>query len=417
MIDKNDKIRQTLKETKTRRANMTCKTFETKVVFSKLNKQQKEQINQYFREAKWLRNFYIVDFDDNKQKVSEVEIKVNDSFETRQLEILGSQVKQSICKEAKSNLKTLSTIKSKGKKIGKLQFKSYCNMIPLKQFGTTYKIIDDKYIKVQNINKKIYVRGLKQIPSNAEIANAKFVRKPDGLYFYITCYVPKEEVKLTNKQVGVDFGVEHNLNFSDETNPKDISVKETKSIKLLSKKLNKAYKRNGEMKTKNHYKRVLKLKAAYQKNTNKKVDKANKITSELLNSYDFIAIQDEMIHNWHAGLFGKQVQNSAMGLIKAKLKNSSKVYVVERSFPSTQLCPICGCSTKHPLSKREYDCLHCGYHHDSRDKKSAQSILDEALKQVSTERRTQSLVENSSSAFKLIFDGKNLSMKQEAQVL
>lgn len=29
MIDKNDQIKQTLKETKTRRANMTCKTFES----------------------------------------------------------------------------------------------------------------------------------------------------------------------------------------------------------------------------------------------------------------------------------------------------------------------------------------------------------------------------------------------------
>ena len=90
-------------------------------------------------------------------------------------------------------------------------------------------------------------------------------------------------------------------------------------------------------------------------------------------------MQDEMIANWHSGLFGKQVQHSSMGFIKAKLKNSLKVHVVETSFPSTQICPICGSLTKHPLNKRDYDCKACGYHHDSRDIKSAQSILDYVL--------------------------------------
>ena len=107
---------------------------------------------------------------------------------------------------------------------------------------------------------------------------------------------------------------------------------------------------------------------------------ANKIVHDLLNDYDFIAIQDEMIHNWHAGLFGKQIQNSCMGTIKMKLKNSSKVFIIPKSFPSTQVCTVCGSLNKHPLDKRSYDCPHCGYHHDSRDKKSAQSILDEALR-------------------------------------
>ena len=44
---------------------------------------------------------------------------------------------------------------------------------------------------------------------------------------------------------------------------------------------------------------------------------------KILSSNDFIAIQDELIYSWHAGLFGKQMQYSAMGYIKAKLKNNS----------------------------------------------------------------------------------------------
>ena len=104
-----------------------------------------------------------------------------------------------------------------------------------------------------------------------------------------------------------------------------------------------------------------------------------------------------------------------MGTIKMKLKNSSKVFIISKSFPSTQICPACGSLNKHPLDKRDYDCSYCGYHHNSRDKKSAQSILDEALRQVSMDHRTKSPVEDETSAIKgLIIDGKLPPMTQEA---
>ena len=131
-------------------------------------------------------------------------------------------------------------------------------------------------------------------------------------------------------------------------------------------------------------------------------------------------MQDEMLHNWHAGLFGKQVQHSAMGYIKAKLKTNLKTYVVSRSYPSTQICPMCGNRTKHPLKKRDYDCSHCGWHHDSRDVKSAQSILSRALCEVnvSLEQRAKSLVEADTAT--QVSEGTLCTyspMKQEAQVL
>ena len=143
----------------------------------------------------------------------------------------------------------------------------------------------------------------------------------------------------------------------------------------------------------------------------------------MLKNYDFIAIQDEMIAGWHHGIFGKQVQHSAMGFIKAKLKTSSKVHVVPRSFPSTQKCPVCGKNTKHKLSERSYHCAHCGYEHPSRDVKAAAMILSEALYNVSPEQRAKSPVEARPSNLCHDNDVVTLAfvkvppMKQEAQVL
>ena len=412
-MNKNEQIKQTLIETRLRHEKMLCKVYEVKVVSNKMNRKQKECLNGLFREAKWIRNAYI---SGNAISDNCVNVFVKDHYEERKLEYIGSQIVESVIKEVETNIKSLHTKKKKGQKVGRLKFKSYCNEVDLKQYGNTYSIdFDHNRIKVQKIKKPFYVRGLKQIPDNAEFANAKLLRKPDGIYFHIVCFIPKEKPVHTGNECGIDFGIEHNLTLSDGTTH-DISVPESKGVKLASKRMNKALVKNGRTKGKNHRKRQKKLKIAYQKDKNKRIDQANKVIHNILKENDFIAIQDEMIHNWHSGLFGKQVQKSAMGYIKAKLKKNSKVHVVERSFPSTQICPECGCLTKHDLSKREYNCIHCGYHHDSRDQKSAQSILDEAHRIVSLERRAQSPVEIDSSTLMLL-NGQctDPSLKQEAR--
>ena len=417
--EKNASISNTIKNTRERHANMICKTYEVKVVMSKLSCVQKEELNATFREAKWLRNDIISDLEHANRNAKTANVKTPDGFEERELTHLGSQMKQDIYDKVKFEIKGLTTKKRQNKKVGHLKFKSVCNSLPLRQFGTTYKIdFNSNRIKVQKIKKAFYVRGLRQIPNDAEFANATLVRKASGLYFYITCYIPVIAFVKTGKSVGIDFGIENNLNFSDDREAANVYINETNYIKRLSRKINRCWIRNGKKHSANNEKRIMKLRRAYEKLANQKADLAHKIVHEILSSYDFIAIQDEMLVHWHKGLFGKQVQHSCMGLIKAELIHSSKTHVVNRSFPSTQICPICGSLTKHPLNKRDYDCTFCGYHHNSRDKKSAQSILERALYEVSLEQRAKSLVETESSTPVSLTDiCKIPSMTQEAQPL
>ena len=56
---KNQRIKESLRDTKERHSSMNCRVFEVKVVSSKLNRTQKDSVNALFREAKWLRNAYI----------------------------------------------------------------------------------------------------------------------------------------------------------------------------------------------------------------------------------------------------------------------------------------------------------------------------------------------------------------------
>ena len=427
---KNAQIRKTMSETRERRAGMLCRVFGVKVVRGKLSREKRDHLEALFREAKWLRNSELAKDDASLfgRNAKTATVKVGDSFEERPLTHLGSQMRQDVVDQLKSDIRGLSELKKKGYKVGKLKFKSFCNSVPLRQYGTTYRIdFESNTISTQGFKKPFKVRGLSQLPADCEIANARLVRKPSGYYFHITTYVKPEAKESTGTVRGVDFGIGHNLTLDDDTKY-DIHVPETHAVKVASKRLNKSYHRNGRKKSKNHRRRQAKLRRTYEHQNNMKRDAANKVVHDLLDNYDYIAIQDEMIAGWHHGVFGKQVQHSAMGYIKAKLKNSSKVHVVPRSFPSTQKCPVCGRNTKHPLSVRHYKCASCGYYYPSRDAKAAAMILDEALtndsyETVSPERRTNSPVDLKLSGHSLsgpfaaraVF--KVEAAKQEAQVL
>ena len=87
----------------------------------------------------------------------------------------------------------------------------------------------------------------------------------------------------------------------------------------------------------------------------RKNDYANKVVHDLLNNYETIVLQDENVKGWHSGLFGRQVQASCLGRLKARLvslKDSPRVVIVPRFCATTQLClgENCGRLNKMPLS-------------------------------------------------------------------
>ena len=149
--ERNRKIRENGKATRERRSQMDCRVISVKVQENRLSKAKLEKLYRCFLEGKWLYNAIvateILSLDDTKT----VQVKVKDTFETREIKNLSSQMKQSVVDSAKTNISNLSKAKSKGLKVGKLKFKKECNEINLKQFGHTYKIKGKNKIRVENI--------------------------------------------------------------------------------------------------------------------------------------------------------------------------------------------------------------------------------------------------------------------------
>jgi len=239
----------------------------------------------------------------------------------------------------------------------------------------------------------VLVRTGDQLQIADELANANLVKKPDGYYLKVTAYINKEnfkQIETNGKEIGLDFGIKTNITTS-EGEKLDITIKESDRLKKLQREMFRKIKGSN-----NRYKTINLIQREYQKLSNRKQDKANKIVSKL-KKYETIVIQDEQIANWHKGLFGKQVQHSCMGLIKEKLKQLPQTIVLDKWIPTTKLCPKCNAKHNMSLDKRTYVC-ECGYSED-RDIHSAKNMLNiknlvfSKLNFVPTEHREITLME------------------------
>jgi len=374
MVSKAEKIKQAIKETKERRKNLNPVVYQLKI--QNLSKNKEENLNRVFLEAKWLYNWIIADVNrvnTSTKEIKEVDVKVGDKFEKREIKHLGSQLKQSIQDRVKNNLKALKSLKENGHKVGRLKFKKSISSINLKQYKVSFDIdFERNKVRIQGLG-WFRVLGLHQIPQDCEIANAQLVKKPSGYYVYITCYVKKEylERDKIGDAVGIDFGVSNKLTLSNGLTV-DFEIEESKRLKRLQKEL--ARKKKG---SKNYVKTKEKIQKEHEKLTNKRKDAHDKLLA-LLRHYGIVAFQDDNIKGWHEGWFGSQVQHSGIGKLKARLKDSLAAIPVDRFEATTQECHACGYKQKLDLSDRIYRCPICG-NTINRDLNSAINILKKGL--------------------------------------
>ena len=427
--EKNAQIKATLLATKERRKTQKCFVFSTKINYRKLNKLQKEQLKMLFVEAKWVYNDIINHLENNKlsswdDKNTSVLVKQKDgSFVEKPLLYFKSSMMQGMKSLIGDSLNSLSEKKKKGYKVGKLKFKFSCNSIPLKQFGNTHRIKSLSKVGIQGIKGDIRVHGLEQFVDNpnAEIANAKLLKKPDGYYIHWTVYIAKNKLPVIPKNdevIGIDFGCGTSFTFSDG-HKEDFKLKEPECLKKLQKSLARKRKTEKDQKHSNQYKSVQrKLEREYQHLANIKNDKANKLCHNL-QTYKQIVIQDENLRGWSKGGHGKVVQHSILGRVKKKLKTMDNVHILSKFAPTTKLCFHCGeIHNEIKVWDRVFKC-DCDVCCD-RDVHAAQCMVWMYLNnfQIPTEHRNTMQAENKTSGkYSIKKKAKSCSLKFEAHPL
>ena len=348
-------------------------------------------MNRIFLEAKWFYNSiiasqHIFDLPKDHYKIEELHVKVRDRYETRKLECLSSQMKQELLDRTKDSIRGLSELKKNGRKVGGLKFKSSINSIPLKQYGNTYWIIDKHHVHIQGIKQSLKVRGMFQIPQDAELASALLIRRHGDYYLHVTTFMTKmvpantehEKREHSERIIGIDLGIKNQLTLSNGIRI-NYEVPITEQMKRLCRKLSKK-----QYRSYNWWKTKTKLEKAYDKNTSIKKDLRNKLVHKLTEQFSTICYEDDSIKGWQR-IWGRRMLSTSLGGITSALQQKARTpKKVPRFVPTTKECSRCNARNETNLSDRIYECVHCDLVMD-RDLNAAINIEKEGVPTVRRE--------------------------------
>jgi putative transposase len=232
---------------------------------------------------------------------------------------------------------------------------------------------DGKRIKLPKIG---WVRLHETLPIKA-FHNCVISRKADRWFIAFKYEVEKTVVANSRPSIGVDIGIKELAVCSNGkvfANPKAYR-RMSRQMKRLQRRLFKKVKGSN-----NRKKAVNKLAKLHLKVSNIRKDAIHKLTNYLAKNHSEVAIED-----LHVKAFLKNhklagaIADCGMYEFKRQLeykteKFSLKLTLVNRFFPSSQICSNC-CNHRHkmPLKERVFKCPDCRYEAD-RDSNAANNI-------------------------------------------
>lgn len=277
-------------------------------------------------------------------------------------------------------------VKQGADKLGFPKFKSKRN------HRQSYKTnFTNNNIKVNFDNNTIQLPKLKWIKAKlhkkftGKILFATISKTPSGKYF-VSFNVECEHQEFVAKYhaVGIDLGIKDLLITSDGENIDNNKITYEYEQKLAKLQRQFAKKIKG---SNNWNKHRIKIARLHEKITNIRKDNLNKISNQIIRENQIIICEDlnikGMVKNHN---LAKSVHDCGWGELtrqfKYKCEWNDKIYhEVNRYFPSSQLCNVCGyknSDTKN-LGVRFWVCPECNTEHD-RDKNASINILKQGLK-------------------------------------
>ena len=228
----------------------------------------------------------------------------------------------------------------------------------------------------------------REIPKNSTIKQATISRHNNQYFVSIVVDdnmpIPKP-IKAKNA-IGLDMGLTHQVITSDGVkypNPRYCRKSQRKLLKL-QRRLSKKQKGSN-----NREKAKLRVQKLHTKVTNQRNDYLHKISNEITNRYDIICVETlnvkGMVKNHRlANSIADVAWSEFIRQLEYKSLWKGKTLIkIDKWFPSSQICSICGANTgKKHLNVRKFDCPYCETKNIDRDINAAINIRNYGIGQL-----------------------------------
>ena len=215
-----------------------------------------------------------------------------------------------------------------------------------------------------------------------KIKSATLSRTKSDKYFLsilIENYIT-EQPKPINNIIGIDVGIKDFMVCNDGQVFSNLNLK-SKNEKILTKLQRQLSKK--VVGSHNRYKVKIKLAKKHEKLNNIKINYIHNITTQLVRENQTIVIEDLNVKGMMKNhCLAKSIQDLSISEAFRQLKYKCDWYgrdlvVVDRWYPSSKLCNVCGYKYKNlSLKERVWTCPDCGKLHD-RDYNAATNIMKE----------------------------------------
>jgi len=229
--------------------------------------------------------------------------------------------------------------------------------------------------------RKVYLQGIGDInirlhrSVEGAIKTVSITRKNGRYYVIFCCEVTTKPLTQTNKDVGIDVGIESFAVTSDGEfidNPRFYKTSQ-KKLRVLQRSV--ARKKKGSESRK---KSVKVLAARYEKTANQRSDFLHKLSTKIIKENDVVCIEDLNVKGLASGMLAKSVNDVSWGMffnmLAYKAENAGRQLIKVNPNGTSQRCNKCGTTVKKDLSVRWHLCPTCR-ESCHRDVNSAKEIL------------------------------------------
>ncbi|MCD0449028.1 transposase [Actinocorallia sp. API 0066] len=270
-----------------------------------------------------------------------------------------------------------------GKRAGYPVFKSKKKSRASAEYTRSGFRLRDGQLTLAKMSGPLNIVWSRPLPEGAEPTTVTVSRDPAGRWFVsLLCEDRIAPLEPVESSVGIDAGLTSLVTLS--TGEKILGPRNSRRDSRRLARAQQALSRKAKN-SRNRDKARLRVARAHARIADRRRDSLHKLTTRLVRENQTVVIEDLAVRNLVKNhKLARAISDAAWRRLRSLLEYKADWYgrrlaVVDRWYPSSKLCSICGSqATSMPLRVRDWTCAHCGTGHD-RDINAARNILAAGL--------------------------------------